>query len=288
MPKPPKDAPVVLVTGAGGTIGSSFAEQAADRYRLRLMISPGGDSSKIKDFGEVVEADLADLESLKKVFTGVDMCVHLAGDPDAGDVWDKLLHANIIGTYNAFAAAVATKCKRVIFASSIHAVSGYPRDVQVKANEPVNPGDIYGVTKCFGEALARYVAEQEGVSAVAIRICAFQPNSTIEDKNKGVSIADAWISPRDMTQLICKCLDATHVKFAIVHGLSDCEFKRLDISNARDVFGYAPQDNSFEINPDLAPLNLDDKLITHSHADHDDKAATSGMRNQINPTSPKE
>ena len=282
MASPPKDAPVVLITGAGGTIGRSFAEYAQDRYRLRLMIVPGHDRAKIEGFGEIVEADLADLESLKKAFVGVDRCVHLAGDPNAGDVWDKLLPDNIVGTYNVFAAAVATKCERVIFASSIHAVSGYPNDVQVKANEPVNPGDIYGVTKCFGEALARYVAEQEGVSGVAIRICAFQPDSTILDPN-GVRIADAWISPRDMGQLICKCLDATHVKFAIVHGISDCKFKRLDITNARELFGYAPEDDAFEVNPDLKPLHLAETVITHSHADDKDKAATSGMRNQLNP-----
>lgn len=282
MARPPTDAPVVLVTGAAGTIGRAFAEYAADRYRLRLMVVPGHDASTIEGFGDVVEADLADLASLKRAFAGSDACVHLAGNPSAGDVWDNLLRDNIVGTYNAFAAAVATKCKRLVYASSIHAVSGYPTDVQVKAGEPVNPGDIYGVTKCFGEALARYVAEQEGVSAVAIRICAFQPDSTIEAE-KGVSIADAWVSPRDLCQLICKCLDATQVKFAIVHGISDCKFKRLDISNARDIFGYSPQDDAFAVNPKLKPLNLDDAIITHSHADDADKSATSGMRDQINP-----
>ena len=52
--------------------------------------------------------------------------------------------------------------RRIIYASSIHAVSGYPRTVQVKTHEPVNPGDLYGVTKCFGEALGRYMAGKEG------------------------------------------------------------------------------------------------------------------------------
>ena len=47
--------------------------------------------------------------------------------------------------------------------------------MQVKTSEPVNPGDLYGVSKCFGEALARYMAEKEGVSAISLRIGAFQP-----------------------------------------------------------------------------------------------------------------
>ena len=57
------------------------------------------------------------------------------------------------------------------------AVSGYPKNIQVKTSEPVNPGDLYGVTKCFGEALGRYMAEQEGLSVIALRIGGFQPEN---------------------------------------------------------------------------------------------------------------
>ena len=86
----------------------------------------------------------------------------MAGDPSPSATWESLLPTNIIGTYNIFVAAKAAGCRKVIYASSIHAVSGYPADVQVKTDEPVNPGDLYGVSKCFGEALGRYMAEQEG------------------------------------------------------------------------------------------------------------------------------
>ncbi len=99
-------------------------------------------------------------------------------------LWKDLLEANIIGTYNVFVAAKAAGVRRVIYASSIHAVSGYPADVQVKTTEPVNPGDIYGVSKCFGEALARYMAEKEGVSAIALRIGAFQPLEAARDDKR--------------------------------------------------------------------------------------------------------
>ena len=47
--------------------------------------------------------------------------------------------------------------------------------MQVKTSEPGNPGDLYGVTKCFGEALGRYMAEQEDLWVIALRIGAFQP-----------------------------------------------------------------------------------------------------------------
>ncbi len=43
-----------------------------------------------------------------------------------------------------FMAAKNSGVKRFIFASSIHAISGYPKDMQVKTIDPVNPGDLYG------------------------------------------------------------------------------------------------------------------------------------------------
>src|SRR5579884_4151159 len=130
----------VLVTGAAGRIGSYFAEHSHDRYELRLMVR--GDEEgidRIRPYGEVVTADLSDLAALKTACAGIDTVVHMAGDPDPSATWNDLLDANIIGTYNIFVAAKAAGCRRVIHASSIHAVSGYPPDVQVRTNDPVNP-----------------------------------------------------------------------------------------------------------------------------------------------------
>src|SRR3712207_8160476 len=95
-----------------------------------------------------------------------------------------------------------------------HAVSGYPADAQVKTSEPVNPGDLYGVTKCFGEALARYMAEQEGLSAIALRIGWFQPHSAAQQAS-GVQMIDSWVSQRDLHQLIERSIDVENLRFEI-------------------------------------------------------------------------
>lgn len=185
--------------------------------------------------------------------------------------------ANIIGTYNAFVAAKAAGCRRFIFASSIHAVSGYPADVQVKTNDPVNPGDLYGVSKCFGEALGRYMAEQENLSTIAIRIGGSQPLEFAMDP-KGLGMLDAWVSQRDLNQLINLCIDAEGIRFAIFNGLSDNRFKRLDISDAREILGYQPVDDLTELNPRTRDLNLDDTVAGHSMQDGNQK---SGLREKL-------
>jgi uronate dehydrogenase len=69
-------------------------------------------------------------------------------------------------------------------------------------------------------------------------------------------LLDIVITQRDMAQLIDRCVTAPErVGFAVLHALSDNRYKRLDLSRARELVGYAPEDDSFEISRavDLGP-----------------------------------
>jgi hypothetical protein len=262
----------VLVTGAAGHIGSYFAENSHAKYTLRLMVREGDDAGAVRTFGEIVVCELSDREGLTKACGGIDTVVHMAADPSPEAGWESLLKNNIEGTYNLFMAAKAAGCRRVIYASSIHAVSGYPADYQVHTNDPVNPGDLYGVSKCFGEALARYFAEQEGLSAICLRIGGFQPHEAIRSE-KGIEMLDAWVSRRDLNQLIHRCIDTDELRFAILHGLSDNRFKRLDISDARELVGYQPVDDATREQAKLKGLKLGERVIAHNVDDPDQASA---------------
>lgn len=258
--------PHVLVTGAAGKIGSYFAQHSHERYELTLMVR--GDEKpefiqRIKGLGNVVTAELADLARMKELCRGVDVVLHLAANPSPEAVWDDLVRTNITGTYNVFVAALSARCRRVVYASSIHAVSGYAMDNQVKTSEPVNPGDLYGVSKCFGEALARYMAEQEGLSAICLRIGGCQSPETAAT-SRGLAMLDSFVSNRDLNQMIEKSIDNPLLQFAIFHGLSDNCFKRLDISDARELLGYQPQDDVTAIHPELRALHLRDRVSGHN------------------------
>ena len=242
-----------------------------------MVFHPEEEAEPIRGFGEVVQGDITDLASIKRACDGVDTVLHLAGEPSPSATWDVLKAINVEGTYNTMVAAKAAGCRRLIFASSIHAVSGYPADRQVMADNPVNPGDLYGVTKCFGEAMGRYMAEQQGLSVIAVRICAFQPLEKAQDEGS-LPMLDAYISPRDMTQLFCRCIDDTKLRFAIVHGLSDNSFKRLDLAETRELLGYHPQDDLTELNPALKELHLHQKVHPHDEAGNASKA---GIRDDL-------
>ena len=266
----------VLVTGASGNIGRYFSKHSRDRYDLRLLVHDEEDRADVHEFGEVVVGDITDLEGLKRQVAGIDVVLHLAADPSPEATWSSLLPANIVGTYNVFAAAKSAGVRRVVYASSIHAVSGYPAEVQVHPEDPVNPGDLYGVTKCFGEAMGRYMAEKEGVACIAVRIGAFQPVGAAEEAGS-VQMMDAFVSERDCTQLLQKCVEAEHLTWAVVNGLSANRFNRLDITSARELLGYAPQDDLTELNPRLAKLKLSEKVQSH----HVVGEEASGLREDV-------
>lgn len=266
----------VLVTGAAGRIGSFFASKTHQKYDLRLMVrADDKDVDAIEGFGEVAVCDLLELQKLEKLCEGVDTVVHLAGNAAPNQTWDSVISNNITGTYNAFVAAKAAGCRRVIYASSIHAVSGYAQGIQVKTSEPVNPGDLYGVSKCFGEALGRYMAEQEGLSVIALRIGGFQPASTA--RKPELRFMDGWVSREDLIQLIERCIDVKQLKWAVFHALSNNTFNSLDISDARELVGYDPQDNFTHENPLLKDLHIDEQLMSHALSDE----SQSGIRNEV-------
>jgi nucleoside-diphosphate-sugar epimerase len=248
-PTAPPSKRRVLVTGAAGNIGSYFAANSSDKYDLRLMARErdwGVD--RIRPFGEVVYADLSSIERLQEVFQDMDTIVHLAANPDPDAPWERLLEPNIIGAHNMFAAAVAAKVRRVIYASSVHAVAGYSEDVSVKSNDPVNPLDLYGVTKCFGEAMARYTATQHGVSAIVIRIGAYK---SVERGrlDQGAHLVNSFVSKNDLIQLMHRSIEIEDLPFAILHAVSDNRFQRLDLTDTRDLIGYEPLDR---VTPDAS------------------------------------
>lgn len=289
----------VLVTGGAGRIGTSFAMAfggANGRYDLRLLVQHPRDleqaqtarerddqrarnkqgAEELSSLGEIVFGDITDLPRMKQVCEGTDAVLHLAANADASTTWDSLLPTNIIGTYNTMVAAKSAGCRRVVFASSIHAVSGHPVERQIRTDDLPNPGDLYGVTKVFGEMLGRYIAEQENMSVIAIRIGAFINMRENTTETYHLPMLDAFVSDRDLMQMFQLAIDDTKLRFAVFHGLSGNRHNRMDITDAREVLGYAPQDDMFTMHKRLEGLRFEERM---AHALSD--GGKSGLRNDL-------
>lgn len=234
----------VLVTGAAGRIGKAFVAAQQDRYALRLGDI---DSGALAPMGsDAVQLDVGDLAACMRACAGVDTVLHLAADPSPdADFHTSLLPTNIIGCYNVFLAAKAQGCRRVVFASSAQAVEGYPVDVQVHEDMAPRPKNMYGVSKAFGEALASLFADDGSLVTVAVRIAnvaAFHAG----ERHSARDVA-AFISERDVVQLLARCIDADLSGFTVVHGVSENRYKRLSIERTRSVLDYRPRDDAFAL-----------------------------------------
>jgi uronate dehydrogenase len=227
----------ILITGAAGAIGSVLRVAFRGAYpHLRVAdIAPLGDAV---DGEELVQADLEDMTACEKMMEGIDCVVHLGGVAFE-DSWEKILAANIAGCYNVFEAARRQQVKRVVFASSNHAVGFHRRERFIDVNVVPRPDTRYGVSKVFGEAVGRLYADKYGLSVANLRIGTFRNPDRPDNARQLLT----WISHRDMVQLARRCIDHPDYHYVVVYGVSNNTRSRWDNTDVK-FLGYRPEDDS--------------------------------------------
>lgn len=231
----------VLITGAAGMIATELRKRLSPRFSLRLTdIQPVGPLSERETF---VAADLTDASALEDLMAGVDAVVHLGGVA-VEDAWEKIMPANVAGTYNVFEAASRRSVKRVIVASSNHAVGYFPRSEVIDDRVLPRPDGRYGLSKAFAELLGRLYADKYGMEVFCIRIGAM----TLEPED--VRRLAIWIHPEDLTSLVELGLTLAGLRYEIVYGMSDNKRTWWDNSNALRL-GYRPRHQSERFAKDI-------------------------------------
>lgn len=259
----------ILVTGAEGVIGTAVRRHLADRFDLRSL------TRTPRDFPSYV-ADIADLDAILPAFEGVEAVVHLAASAGIDTPWGEVLSNNLVGTYNVYEAARRAGAGAVVFASSNHVVGMYEVDGAPGIFEPkdqadpriidhtaeIRPDSLYGVSKAYGEALARYYLERHGIRGFCLRIGAVRAGDDPTDpavlakspahldlrtpEERQSRMNAVWLSQRDCAELIAHCVEADDVRWAVVYGVSDNPGRFWDLSHAHDVLGFVPQDGAPE------------------------------------------
>ena len=265
----------VLITGATGLIGTAVWTRLADspdRYTLKgfdLVVDPGRD---------IIEGNVADFDAVRAALEGQDAVVHLGANGGPGDRWDQLRESNLIGAYNIFESAREAGGKRVIFASTGQVTWNYEQEddlgeviggtyegesasyERAKHTWPVRPSGLYAATKVWGEALGRYYSDVHGISALCIRFSSVNRDDTPLSPTANINSNDVdmpgnrsfslWTSNRDAAQMVQRCLDAPDdLMFDIFYSGSDNLWGVRDISHARDVIGYQPEDRAEDFRP---------------------------------------
>ena len=221
----------IVFTGAAGGVGTMVRPLLAKLYP-GLVLS---DRVTPKDLlaGETfVAADLTKPDEVAALVKGAHSVIHLGGYSVEG-TWEQILNANIIGCHNMFEAARQAGVKRLIFASSNHAVGFYPRRRKIGTDVTVRPDSRYGVSKAFGEALGAMYSDKHGMAVTCLRI------GNVGPVPLDVRRLSIWVSPEDLVQLFQIGLDHPDIRFEIFYGVSDNEASWWDNSRAHKL-GYRP------------------------------------------------
>lgn len=225
----------LLVTGAAGRLGSELRRGLAPLAK-RLRLSDREPIKDLKPNEEGVICDLADETATMALAEGVDAIVHFGGAP-LERPWQEVLDSNIRGSYHIYEGARKHGVKRIVYASSVHAIGYHRLEDQIDALAPQRPDSLYGLSKCFVEDLARLYWDKFGLESVCLRIFSSFPEPA--DRR----MLWSWLSFDDCVRLVTASLTAPRVGFTVSFGMSDNTHKTVDNRLAAHL-GFRPQDNT--------------------------------------------
>ena len=244
----------LVLTGAAGRLGSYLREPLSKMCDVLVSTDIAEDVGTLYPGEAYVSADLADLDAMVALLDGADMVVHFGAMGDEAP-FEQILGPNIVGAYNIWEAAYRNGVRRVVYASSIHAVGMHPKTDFIGTDAPHRPDTFYGLAKCFAEDLASLYWDKRGIEAVCMRIlsCAQVGNPRA---------VGSWLSYDDLIHLVQRAIDTPVTGFSVIYGVSNNDRSPVDNSKA-SFLGFRPKDNAEQfaeaIFAEAGPLDPTDK-----------------------------
>ena len=249
----------LVLTGAAGRLGGILRAPMAAMCDELVSTDLAEGVGALNANETFVQANLNDLDAMVDLLKGAEMVVHFGAIGDEAP-WDDILQSNIIGAYNIWEAAHRNKLRRVVYASSIHAVGMHKKTDAIGVDAPHKPDTYYGLAKCFAEDLATLYWDKNGIEAVCMRILSCAPAVT---NSRAVG---TWLSDDDMVHLVERALDTPITGYSVVYGVSNNDRSPVDNSGAAHL-GYRPKDNAEQfakkVYAEQGPLDPHDPANTH-------------------------
>lgn len=225
----------ILLTGAAGRLGTELRRGLAPlASTIRLAdVKPVGDIAANE---EEAIFDLADMDAAIAATRDCDAIVHFGGAA-LESPWQTILDASIRGSYHIYEGARKHGARRVVYASSVHAIGYHEVEAQIGVDAPVRPDSLYGVSKTFVESLSRLYWDKFGIESVCLRIFSSFPEPA--DRR----MLWSYLSFADCVRLVEAALTAPRVGHTISFGLSDNRVRTVDNTGAAHL-GFVPRDSS--------------------------------------------
>ena len=171
----------IIVTGAGGFIGSHLTEALLERARsVKAFVRYTSSGSigllsnlpkKILKDIEIVRGDIRDQEFVENVLTGMDLCFHLASQisiPHSYIGIRETADTNYYGTLNVLLAAHKLTMEKVLYASTSE-VYGTAQTSKISESHRLNAQSPYAATKIAAEKLVESFYASFNLSGVIVR-----------------------------------------------------------------------------------------------------------------------
>ena len=225
----------LLLTGAAGNLGRVLREGLAPLTKT-LRLSDRADLGAAAAGEELAPAELGDFDAVLRAVEGCDAVVHFGAAP-VERPWAEVLESSIMGGYHVYEAARRCGVRRVVYASSIHAVGYVRREAGADTHAEHRPDSLYGLSKCFVEDLAKLYFDKFGIESALLRI-----NSCFPEPADRRHLA-TWMSFRDLVQLVERSLCAERIGVTVVYGISNNRERFFSNEKAAHL-GYRPQDSA--------------------------------------------
>ncbi len=254
----------VVVTGAAGYIAGRMLPALRERYALTLLDVTTRNRAD-EEVDGVIITDLTDpnRDNYREHFRGADAVIH-CGFVRAKSGEDRywVERTNVDMAYNVYRVSHEQGVRRIVVASSNHAADWWEPLIHQGKVDMVTPqtyplsDNFYGWAKATYEHLGFLFAcghFGRKLEVVQIRIGAPRELKLADygdDRARYKRDLGAYISPRDLTQLFEKSIEAPDladewgVPFQIFYGISNNARNFWGLANARRVIGYDPQDDS--------------------------------------------
>ncbi len=245
----------VLITGAAGALGKVLREKLASTYPI-LRLSDAAEMEPAKKGEETVRCELSDAAQVDQLCKGVDAIVHLGGQSIEAP-WPRVMQSNIVGLVNLYEAARKAGVKKILFATSNHAVGFYRRTQTIDHSANARPDSRYGLSKAFGEDVSFYYAHKHGIAGYCMRIGSCFP------KPVNSRMLWTWLSYPDFVRLVRVGLAAEYT-YEIVYGVSRNTRMFWNNANAYGL-GYDPKDDAEVYAKDVEKILFDNPADNLCH-----------------------
>lgn len=166
----------VLVTGAGGFVGSRLLSYLAGHTPWELVSASRGEALGVRTSTSFAYGDLAEDPPWQKGLTGIDTVIHLAArvhlmQDDAAHASELYRRINVDATESLARAAAAAGARRFVFVSSVKVNGDSTNSAPFRPDDPPRPRDLYGLSKLQAELVLRDVAAASAMELVIVRPC---------------------------------------------------------------------------------------------------------------------